>query len=155
MLRSEIQEMRWDVSKKMSWSLEREKDQGCRESFALVPLSFSRSSASANSSVSLALVIAIISYLHHAKSRNSNNCMTGRYTNHVDVTRNSVATDGSVLAMHRSVLETSCDFAQQHSSPNGGPASKTLARHTRHSFREHGTFGYGVFGRPSGHMTVA
>jgi len=37
---------------------------------AFVPLSFSRSSASANSSVSLALVISIISYLHHAKSRN-------------------------------------------------------------------------------------
>jgi hypothetical protein len=101
---------------------------------AFVPLSFSTSSASANSSVSLALVISIISYLHHAKSRNSaNSCITGRYTNHVDVTRNSVATDGSVRAMHRSVLEISCDFAQQHSSPNGGPASNPLARHTRHS----------------------
>lgn len=99
-----------------------------------VPLSLSRSSASANNSVSLALVISIISYLHHAKYRNStNNCITGRYTNHVDVTRDSVATDGSVLPMHRSVLEISCDFAPQHSSPNGGPASKPLARHTRHS----------------------
>jgi hypothetical protein len=99
----------------------------------LSPWSFSRSSASANSSVSLALVISIISYLHHARSRNSaNSCITGGYTNHVNVTRNSVATDGSVLAMHRSVLEISCDFAPQHSSPNGGPASKPLARHTRH-----------------------
>jgi hypothetical protein len=112
---------------------------------ALVPLSFSRSSASANSSVSLALVISIISYLHHAKSRNSaNSCITGRYTKHVDVTRNSVATDGSVLAMHRSVLEISCDFAQQHSSPNGGPASNPLAPSSTYKtfFREHGTFAY-------------
>jgi hypothetical protein len=100
----------------------------------LSPLSLSRSSASANNCVSLALVISIISYLHHAKSRNStNNCIPGRYTNHVDVTRNSVASDGSVLAMHRSVLEISCDFAPQNSSPNGGPASKPLARYTRHS----------------------
>jgi hypothetical protein len=101
---------------------------------AFVPLSFSRSSASANSSVSLALVISIISYLHHAKSRNLPTAASPADAHkscrcHEELCRHGWQRPSDALISTRDFLRlcTAAFF------PKRRTCIQPLARHTRHS----------------------
>jgi hypothetical protein len=131
---------------------------------ALVPFEQVVIPASASSSMSfprLALVISIY-FLSSPRKIISKLCQHSHSAASPADTPTMSTSRGTLLprmaASYRCIDQYSRFLAtlhSTHSSPNGGPAFKPLAPHTRHSSILQGTWNIRIYDKPSGHMTIA